>query len=292
MLQIGFRAHDFGKFATADELAATVETFQKPAGIQLALKKVIPNALDPAEYTSEYIAGIRQSLAAHGVHVAVIGSYINPVHPDPEQREAHLKRFETHLRFNKEFGCRVVGTETGSLNPDCSYNPDTFEPSVFDTLYRSIERLLNVAQRYDGIVAVEAVARQHTICSVARMARLLEKFDSPHLGVIYDPVNLTPWTGIPEPDGSVRKNPTQEAQRIFFREALDAFSDRIVAIHAKDYVLNANGWKIGDIPLGTGVMDWKCMAQELHARHIDVPVLLENLDPATLPQTLDYLHQF
>lgn len=292
MLQIGFRAHDFGKFATADELAATVETFQKPAGIQLALKKVIPSALDASEYTSEYIDGIRQSLAAHGVHVAVIGSYINPIHPDPEQLEAHLKRFETHLRFNKEFGCRVVGTETGSTNADCSYNPDTFEPAVFDAFCRSIERLLNTAQKYDGIVAVEAVARQHTICSIPRMARLLDKFDTPYLRVIYDPVNLAPWTGIPEQDGSVRKHPTQEAQRSFFREALDAFGNRIVAIHAKDYVLDAKGWKIGDIPLGTGVMDWKSLVQELQERHIDVPVLLENLNPATLAQTLDYLYQF
>jgi sugar phosphate isomerase/epimerase len=292
MLQIGFRAHDFGKFATADELAATVETFQNPAGIQLALKKVIPTARDASEYTPEYIDGIRQSLAAHGVHVSVIGCYINPIHPDPEQLEEQLKRFETHLRFNKEFGCRIVGTETGSLNPNCSYNPDTFEPAVFDTFCRSIDRLVNTAQRYDGIVAVEAVARQHTICSATRMARLLDKFDTPHLSVIYDPVNLTPWTGIPEPDGSVRKHPTQEAQRSFFQEALDAFGNRIVAIHAKDYILDDKGWKIGDIPLGTGVMDWKGLIQELQKRHIDVPVLLENLNPATLPQTLDYLNQF
>lgn len=292
MLQIGFRAHDFGTFTTADELAATIETFQKPAGIQLALKKVIPSAKDASEYTPEYIDGIRLALAAHGVHVSVIGCYINPVHPDPEQRDAQLKRFETHLKFNREFGCPVVGTETGSLNPDCSYHPDTSEPAVFDTFRRSIERLLETAQRYDGIVAIEPVSRQHTICSVPRMARLLELFDTPHLRVIYDPVNLTPWTGITEQDGSVRKHPTREAQLAFFQEALDAFGDRIVAIHAKDYVLNDAGWKIGDLPIGTGVMDWKLFAQELQKRNINVPFLLENLNPATLPQTLDYLNQF
>ncbi|MFA6689570.1 MAG: sugar phosphate isomerase/epimerase family protein [Sphaerochaetaceae bacterium] len=291
-MQLGFRAHDFGKFATADELATVIETFQTPSSIQLALKKVIPTALDASDYTPRYIDGIRQALAAHGVHVAVIGCYINPVHPDPEQLEAHLKRFETHLKFNREFGCRIVGTETGSLNPDCSYHPDTSEPAVFDRLCRSIGRLLEAAVKYDGIVAVEAVSRSHTICSIARMVRLLEKFDTPHLRVIYDPVNLTPWTGIPELDGSVRRHPSQEAQRSFFRQALDAFGDKIVAIHAKDYVLDEAGRKIGDIPLGTGTMDWKCLAQELQERLIDVPVLLENLNPATLTQTLDYLRQF
>ncbi len=291
-MNIGFRAHDFGSFATVGELAATIGQFQKPSVIQLALKKVIPTAPAVKQYTPQLIDDVRSALAQQQVGVAVIGCYINPVHPDPEARDAQLSQFETCLRLNKEFGCKVVGTETGSCNPDSSYNPDTFDPKVWDILRSSVDRLLQTAVKEDAIVALEAVSRKNTICSISRMARIMEEFDSPHLRVIYDPVNLVPWLGIPELDGSVRTAPSSEAQQAFVQEALDAFGEKIVAIHAKDYILDERGWKIGDIPILTGVMDWPMIFRTLRTNGIDVPILLENLNPTTLADTLEQLRQF
>lgn len=190
------------------------------------------------------------------------------------------------MRFSRAFGCPVVGTETGSARPDCGYDLRTAEPLYFDTLLRSVERLLTTAERYDAIVALEPVAKVHTICSVERMVHVLEKFPSEHLKVIYDPVNLTPWSGIPERDGSVRAVPTREAQETFFRSAFNAFAHRIVAIHAKDYILDENGVKAGDKSLGTGVMDWELFFSLMDEYHVTAPVLLENQNPMTVDQTI------
>lgn len=291
MNTIGLRAHDLGMFDTAEELATAASLYGNDIPLQLAFKKVLRNALDPQAYTHEYIASVHDALQAKHIKVGVIGCYINPVHPDKESRESQLRSFEQHLKYARTLGCPVVGTETGSVQPDCSYHPETSEPNTLDILYRSIERLLETAVKYDAIVGVEAVSKQHTISTVDRMASLLEHFDTPHLRVIWDPVNLVPWTGIPELDGSCRAVPSREAQQSFIRNALDAFGDKIVAVHVKDYKLNDQGFKIGDLTVGEGALDWALIFAELRARSIAVPALLENLTLATLNTTLEKLRK-
>ncbi len=292
MNNIGFRAHDFGSFPSVSALAETVASVKTPAFIQLALGKVVKSSKPWQEWDEEYIAGVAKDLSDKGVGIAVVGCYINPVHPDENEREKQLERFEKSLELNRAFGCRVVGTETGSWTPDISYSLDTFTDKVFTVFLKSIERMVKAAEKYDAICAIEAVSYHHTICSVERMARVLETFPSDHLKVIYDPVNLIPINGIREKDGSFPAVASQEAQRDFYTQALDAYGQRICAIHCKDYVLDEKGFKCGDLPALTGVFDWKNFFKELRERKLDVPVLLENLEPATLKETLSALSEF
>ena len=83
---------------------------------------------------------------------------------------------------------------------------------------------------------------------------LLDRIDSPNLQVIYDPVNLLPWDGLPESDGTRLSVPSKDAQRRFFENALSAFGDRIVAVHLKDFHYH-KGRKTGDLPALTGDLD-------------------------------------
>lgn len=292
MNNIGFRAHDFGTFSSVSALAETVAAIKTPSFIQLALGKAVKPSKPWQEWDEEYIAGVAKELSDKGVGIAIVGCYINPVHPDEEERNKHLERFEKSLSLNKAFGCRIVGTETGSWTKDISYNIETYTEKVFSVFLKSIERMVKAAEKYDAICAIEAVSYHHTICSVERMARVLETFPSDHLKVIYDPVNLIPINGIREKDGCFPAVASQEAQRDFYIQALDAYQDRICAIHCKDYVLDEKGFKIGNIPALTGVFDWKNFFKELRERNLDVPVLLENHNPATLKETLSALSEF
>ncbi|WP_320129109.1 sugar phosphate isomerase/epimerase family protein [uncultured Sphaerochaeta sp.] len=292
MKNIGFRAHDLGKFSNFCSLANEVSQFRSEAFIHLAIQKALQNPPKTKDYTAEYFVSAREDLAQKGARIAVLGCYINPVHPDPAIRDEQLSNFEHCLRLSKEIGCLMVGTETGSLQPNCSYDLGTSEPQVLTTFYHSIERLLKTAEEYKATIGIEAVSRQHTISTVARMAKLVETFDSPYLKIIYDPINLVPWTGIPEEDGTARAVPSKQAQKAYFCEALDAFGDKIGVLHVKDYRLNDQGWKIGDLPVGTGVLDWEGLNRELEKRNISVPWLLENIDVTTLRQTLLNLDTF
>jgi sugar phosphate isomerase/epimerase len=289
---LGIRAHDLGTFDTIKDLASEISRYGDAIPIQLALGKVLKNAPDAENYTEQFIISVRDALKEKGAYVGVFGSYINPVHPDETARDAELRTFENHLKYANLLGCPLVGTETGSFHSDNAYHRDTASAKVLDIFYRSVERLLEAAVTYDAIVGIEAVSKQHTISTISRMATLLEKFDSPHLRVIYDPVNLVPWTGISEADGSVMGIPSSAAQKDFFCSALDAFGDKIAAIHVKDYKLNEQGFKVGDLTVGEGVLDWKFLFGELRKRNIEVPTLLEDLTVSTLKETLALLSTY
>lgn len=288
MKTFGIRAHDLGTFSSPEALATKIATYGS-LPIQLAIAKSFPSL---APLTEELAETIRRAFDAQGIRVAVLGSYINPIHPDKEERELQLRSFETHLSLAPIIGAAMVGTETGSVTPNCSYHPDTADPKNLEILYASLDRLVNHAAKVGSVVAVEAVAKQHTISSIERMAHLAKRFDTPHLQIIYDPVNLVPWIGLPEDDDSYRSTPSVEAQRRFTDAALDSFGSRIAALHVKDFALNADGFKIGDLPVLEGVFHWREFLADLRRRTIDVPALLENANPKTLASTLETLRSF
>lgn len=277
MMQFGVRAHDFGTLPP-EELAAAL-AIPGVSAIQLALSKAVvpayatPAALDPAARRA--IAG---AFSRRGVSVAVLGCYINPVHPAPAAREAELRRFREHLRAAADFDCRIVGTETGSVAPDCSFHPDTARESTFLTLVESIRELARTAEETGGVyVGVEAVSGVHTVSSAALMKRLLDEVDSPAVGVIFDPVNLVPKNGVVD-------------EAAMLDECFAAFGDRIVALHAKDYRIEEGS--CGPVlkqplPAGSGSMDWTGVFRRLRkAGRENVPVLLENAGPADAPGAL------
>lgn len=276
MIRIGLRAHDYGTLPPED-LADRLAAF-KPASIQLALSKAFPFAPGPGALSPGYARGIRKTFEIRHISIAVLGCYINPVHPDPAERYTMLRRFEEHLRFARDFDCSIVGTETGSCNPDCSWHPDTQKPETFDLLCFSLERLLTAAEKCGSIVGVEAVADQHTIASIELMGKLLARFPSPSLKVIYDPVNLIPMQGL------------EEDQSAFFTRAFDVFGDHIVAVHAKDFQMD-RGKKRGDLPPGTGLLDYTALLKVIMQRKPGIDILLENSIPAQAHQTIAFLNE-
>ena len=292
MLRIGLRAHDLGSFSCADALGEAAQNAKEGAFIQLALKKAIPSSRPWQEWDEEYISSIVSALSRHGVSVAMIGCYINPIEPDEEKRRLELDRFRKSLSLSKAFGCPYVGTETGTLNPKGGYSPDTSDPRNLAVFRDSLSQMVDAAERYGSYVAIEAVARVHTISTPERLASILDGFRSDHLKVILDPVNLIPWTGIPEKDGVPLRIPSEEAEHSWICSILDIIGPRLVAIHCKDYYLDGNGTKIGNIPALTGCFRWKQFAEELHRRSVDVPWLLENLDPRTVSSTAETLGRY
>ena len=292
MLRIGFRAHDLGSFNSAAELGQTVEKIRKESFIQLALNKVIPSARPWQEWDEEYISSLSSTLKEHGVSIAIIGCYINFIEPDEEKRRREIARFRKSLSLAKAFGCPYVGTETGNANPTGGFSLDTSDRKNLEIFRDGLSQIVDAAESYGSYVAIEAVSRVHTISSPERLSSILDEFRSDHLKVIFDPVNLIPWTGIPEYDGVPLKVPSEEAEGSWVRSILDIIGDRLAAIHCKDYYLDEDGTKVGNIPALTGCFRWKAFAEELHRRKIDVPWLLENLNPKTVQNTTVTLEKY
>ena len=96
MLDLGFRTHDFGrKFDNADQIGEIVSGYRKNACLHFAPYKVLDNA--PKPMNDKWASDTRKALSAHGVRVAILGCYVNPVHPDPEVLKQELQKFENGL---------------------------------------------------------------------------------------------------------------------------------------------------------------------------------------------------
>jgi sugar phosphate isomerase/epimerase len=276
MLHLGLRAHDYGKLPP--EQLADILAGYHPESIQLALPKALSGAPEPGALSPGYAREIRKIFEARRISIAVLGCYINPIHPDKAERERALRSFEAYLRYARDFGCALVGTETGSCNPDSSFHPDTEKEENFDLLCESIARLAKTAEKCGSIVGVEAVAGQHTISTIEKMEKLLARVDSPSIKVIWDPVNLIPLSGL------------NESQERFFARTFEAFGDHIAAVHIKDFRIEG-GKKRGDLPIGSGELDWDALLSILIRKKPGVDILLENSDPVTARGTMAFLRE-
>ncbi|MGL1890865.1 MAG: sugar phosphate isomerase/epimerase [Spirochaetaceae bacterium] len=274
MINIGVRAHDFGKRNVVD-LSNKLSGYGFNS-IQLALKKAILGIDKTNGILSPGMGNyIRDTFKMNNINISVLGCYINPVHPDKDIRNEHLNSFIDHIKFASSFGCKVVGTETGSTLPNCGFTEDIYLETTFIDFIESIKVLVDVAERFGIIVAIEGVADKHVIHNHERMMRVLEYIPSPNLGIIYDPVNFLSNDNLNKSDD-------------LMKEAFELFSHKMVSIHVKDYVIK-DGKKDGTIPSGKGLLNYELLLNLIKKHRPYIDVLLENSGPETITQSLKFI---
>lgn len=268
--RIGVRAHDYGRH-TPSELAEAL----RQAGFcstQLAISKAITGMeTDVGRLTPGLACTIGEAFASAGVNIAVLGCYIEPVHPDEEIRRAHIRRFKEHLLYARAMGGLVVGTETTLYRAE-----ESGREKAFQTLLKTLDELVNEAEKCGAIVGVEPVAA-HTLNSPALTARLLDTFKSEHLQIIFDPVNLI------TADKAVNHDALLD-------ECFDAFGEHIMALHCKDIVLDENG-KIQETLLGEGLVNFPKIIGYLKQHRPGLALLREGANPLTAQKDIDFLRK-
>lgn len=271
-MKLGVRAHDFGTLPV-DQLAAEIAQHGLSC-IQLAPAKAIAgfgpglDALNPRAAQE-----VRTALQLHGITVSVVGCYINLGDRDEAQRRPQLDRFKAHVRFARDLGCPVVGTETGSLNSDFSRHPDNEGEEAYQIVLESVRELVSEATACGVTVGIEAVER-YVISSPRRLRRLLDDVNSPHLRVIYDPVNLLCASN-------------HEQQDTIMAEAHALLGNRVRIVHAKDFAMVEGRFE--ERPAGQGQLNYPALMQWLKQHHPATDILLENTHPSTIAQTVAFM---
>ncbi len=269
---LGVRAHDFGKLPI-DALAAQIAAHGLES-IQLAPTKAIAGFdTDAGRLSPGFASGVRDAFARRGIRIAVLGCYINLGDPDEARCRPQLARFKEYLRFARDFGCSLVGTETGSLNADFSRHPENGGEEAFQIVLRGVRELVREAEKFGVFVGIEAVER-YVISSPRRLRRLVDEVDSPNLQVIYDPVNLLWATNC-------------DRQDEILEEAQVLLGDRICIVHAKDF--SAEGGSFRELPAGTGELDYGKVLRWVREHKPGVDVLLENTDPSGIADTVSFM---
>ncbi len=273
-IRIGVRAHDFGRLP-AGELAAKIAA-KKMVCAQLAVGKAIAGIdLKPGLLNPGLAFEIGEAFRTHGVQIAVLGCYVNPIHPDPATRRSLLGLFKEHLRYARDFGNGLVALETGSVNADYSPHPENHGEAAFQQSLASIAELVEEAEHFGVSVGIEAVA-SHVVSTPQKMKRMLDAVASPNLQVVFDPVNLL----------SVENHHEQER---IIGESLALFGDRIAAIHAKDFVVENGQMKFASAGLGNLRHD--LVMKFAVEQKPGISILLEDANEQTAPESRQFLLQ-
>jgi sugar phosphate isomerase/epimerase len=273
-LRIGIRAHDFGKLP-AEELAARIAA-KGLCCVQLAVSKAIAGLdLKAGDFSPGLGYAIGRAFFDRGVQIAVLGCYINLSHPDATARAALMRLFKEHLRYARDFGCSIVATETGSLNPDWSFHPDNRTEAAFESLIPTVAELVAEAERFGVVFGIEGVA-SHVLNSPQRIRRLLDAVGSNNLQVVFDPVNLLSIENFQNQDRIVE-------------ESFDLFGDRMAIIHAKDFQPEGNSLK--QVRTGQGQFNYPLFLKLLCSRKPYISILLEEASEPTADACIGYLER-
>jgi sugar phosphate isomerase/epimerase len=271
-MKIGVRAHDFGKLPVA-ELAAKVGAAGF-SSIQLALAKAVADIDSANGKLSPGLANhIAETFDKNGVRIAVLGCYINPIHPDPAQRRKEIDRFKEHLRYARDFGTSLVATETGAITTYQTQYPDSYQEKAWSILKETVEELAETAEKY-GVLATIEPAATLTIGSVEDMVRLLEEVPSENLGVLIDACNLMTQENI-------------SRQEEVMKQAFEQLAARTVLIHAKDITMDENGHK-EYTGIGEGLLNYPAYVQLIRQYKPHIDISFEGVTESQMKSSLDY----
>lgn len=275
MLSFGMRCHDICPKMPMEELFQEVRANQIDQ-IQLAFGKSISDYdFSVGHYSAGFGRYIASLLEKNQIHVAVLGCYINPIHPIESMRQAEVAKFIEHLKYAKMIGADMVGTETGRLDPDMKVTPETFTETAYQRLLKSMREIVSIAEKLGVIVGVEGVFN-HTLYSPAMMKRFLEDIDSPNVEVILDSVNLI------HPDEVDR-------QEEVIDKAFAYYGDKITMLHMKDFVFDGSSQIFRHV--GEGLFRYEPLMKHLKEEKPHITMLLENSNKERYHSDVEFLKE-
>lgn len=271
-MNIGIRAHDI-ESRPVEKLVEEIAS-KGLTSVQLALGKSLDYLnTELGSLSPGFAHQVGKTFRNKEIQIAVIGCYFNMIHPDREERKKGIERFKEHIRFARDFGCSIVGTETGNVNAEISYTVENYNEKPFQEVVESVKELVAEAEKFGVIVGIEAGVN-HPIYSPLTMKRLLDSVSSNNLQVILDPVNLLTAE-------------TYHKQEEIIQEAFDLFGDRIVILHAKDFVIENQSLKLA--PVGQGLLNYDLVLKLIKEKKPMINILMEDTREPFIDGSIEFL---
>lgn len=266
MLQLGIRLHDAEKLPL-ERLLPTLRG-QGFSCCHLALSKSFPDVpCTPSALTPGYANYLKKSFQGGGIDIAILGNYLNLLHPDEDYLDHALRMYMAHIRFASLLGCTMVATETGAPNREYAFCPECREEKTLSQFIQRLKPVVRCAEQFGVIMAVEPVVR-HSMWGPAACRKVLDEIGSPNLQILFDPVNLLDISNVDHCDE-------------LFQEMFELVGDEIAAVHLKDYRHSPDGKKLVTIGVaaGLGEMDYSGIMRYLKKNKPHIFATLEDSRP-------------
>jgi len=209
--------------------------------------------------------------------LAVVGlfGYYNVVDPDTKRQRRGEQRMELLIDNWRQFGCRVISTETGTLNAKSEWleSPENATEAAYLMCRENLEKLARRAEKTGAIISIEPYWR-NVIDSVSRAERLFRDVKSPALKLVMDPCNYFRKEELPR-------------QRAMLEDMFARLGKQIVLAHAKDVKASADGT---DLPAaGLGVLDYPLYLRLLAGLKREIYLAVEHLTLDDVARARDYV---
>lgn len=267
-MQIGVRAHDFGRMEI-EQLADTLQKHEFTCA-QLALTKAFTGIERYEDITLSHLERIRASFERCEIEIPIFSCYMNLGCPDKEVRSYAVETIKKCLGYCKEIDARAVGTETayGGLSKE---EKQQWYPYMLD----SIQRVTEEAQRLDVKFAIEPVVG-HPLDSLETLMDIINRVDDKrHLRVIFDACNALQIQAV-------------DRQEDYWNTWLDSIGEYIEAMHIKDVYYDEHAVQRGTA-LGKGIIRYDVIAGWVRKNRKDMYLLREELCPETAEEDLKFI---
>ena len=276
MIKLFIRAHDLG-IKGEENIAARLGELGLD-GVQLVAYKCLDGiSYTPHSVTKERAERFGSVFAAAGKSVPLIGAYFNPVHPDVRKTENGIAVFKDYLLLAKDFGCDIVGSETGSYNGDkWTYHPMNRTEEALDRVVRVFSDLCGKAEECGVRVGMEG-AFGHVCYDVKTLDRAVRTIGSNNIRIIFDLYNY------------MDKSNADKMYDIL-NEGLQTFGSRICVFHIKDCTINEDG-TLKQCGVGRGIFDYERIISEIKKVCPDANLVLEGTTGGDIPFAVNYLRE-
>lgn len=275
-MRLFIRAHDLG-VTGADKVLKEIDRLGLD-GVQLVAYKVLPGVeYRPNAIDSKCAVQVAEAFAKAGKSIPLIGAYFNPVHPQKEKVENGMAVFRDYLRLAQDFGCGVVGSETGSCNGDpWIYHPKNRTEESRSKVVEVFSELCDYAQDFGVHVGMEG-AFGHVCYDVKCLERTVKDIGRSNIKIIFDLYNYLDRSNI-------------EQRYDILSEGLQAFGDRICVFHLKDCRIADDG-SIIQCGVGRGIFDYTRILSEIKKVCPNANLVLEETVGEDIPYSIAYLKE-
>ena len=198
------------------------------------------------------ISEVRAAVKELDVEIFEVGGYRNILHPDESARQANLKYLAHCLETAEKIGCRMVGTVTGSRNPEgnqwsdnYAVHPDNWTLETWKIAVSGIKQILKDTSGLKAALGMEAQITTNLDGPIAHR-NLMEDVGDPRCKVNLDPTNMVHLSN--------HFHTTELLNQCF-----DLLGENIYGCHAKDsYVLpHSQTVHVQEVCPGRGSMDYE-----------------------------------
>lgn len=216
------------------------------------------------------VRAYERAAGEHGIIIAEVGTWSNPLSPEPTEAEAAIQKCIKGLHLADLIGARCCVNISGSRNPEywAGPHPDNLTDDIFDLVVEQTRKIIDAVRPTRSFFALEAMPWAFPD-STESYLRLIRAIDRKRFGVHLDPVNMIT---------SVR---AYYGNGMLIREMFETLGPWVRSCHAKDIILREDNYvpQLDELRPGLGNLDYVTYLKEL-AKLPQVPLMMEHLDTA------------